>query len=362
MKKIYLLSLLLVFILSGCVNTQPKCSIDTIESSLSKEEKKQLFVNIQYKINSLKDEADSYYAKTYYLEALKTYRLINFYNNKQIISKDQLERVQKRIDANKKHYYHKALNKKIATNKPQKLFYLNELMRNDPEYKDGKALFMALREDDEIESFLAKDKEALSTLLEKDSNNEAYIKSLNNAMMKVAKYDDMEPLVIKAKGILKNKRASLQQEAIKLYNENKIALANKKFNFIKSIYKKDKTSNKYLYAISKNSKLHTMEKEALNALKNSNYQEAIDIANKMLSFNNKNSKALNIFKKANSELKKQIPKMIRKATVYYSRQDYDKALKIFKEVLKLDSTNNTALTYTKKIKAQLKTIKSLQEL
>jgi len=365
MNKLYLLiiPISLILILTGCVNTpQPKCTINSIENSLTKEEKKQLFINIQHKINNLKDEADSYYAQTYYLDALKTYELINFYNNKQIIAQDTINRLLKRIEANKKHYYNKAMNKKIATDKMKKLFYLNELMRNDPEYKDGKALYNTLRKDKEIEKFLEKDTKALSQLLEKDLQSESYIKKLHNTMIKIAKYNDLEPLVIKAKKVLKDKRTVLQKEGITLYKEKKIDLATKKFNFIKTIYKKDRTANKYLYLMSKNSKLSTMEKKAQNALKNGHYKEAIGLANKMLSFNNKNSKALNIFKKANSELKKQIPKMIKKATIYYSQQDYDKALSLFKEVLKLDSTNNTALTYTKKIKAQLKTIKSLQEI
>lgn len=366
MKKTYILSLLAILALTGCINTQPtpqaKCNIEAIETALTKEEKKRLYVNIQYKINSLVDEADTYYAKTYYLNALKTYELVNFYNGKQVISKDKIARIKKRIEANTKHYYKKANNKKLATNKTKKLFYLNELMRNNPEYKDGKALYMALRQDSEIIEFLKKDKELLSKLLEKDFNTETYIQKLANVTANIAKYDDMEPLVIKANEILKRKRHILKKEAINLYKDNKPLLAKKKFTFIKTIYKKDKASNRYLYLINKNSKLYTMEKEALSALEKSNYKEAITIANKMLAFNNKNSKALNIFKKANSELKKQIPKMIRKATLYYSKQDYDKALTIFKDILKLDSTNNTALTYTKKIKAQLKTIQSLQGL
>jgi len=360
MIKLYLLAVPLMFILTGCVQNQSKCTIATIEESLTKDEKKQLFINIQHKINNLIDEADTLYAQTYYLEALQTYELVNFYNNKKVISQDKINRVKKRIEANKKHYYAKATNKKIATDKMQQLFYLNELMRNDPKYKNGEELYKQLREDAEVIQTLAKEKVVLTKLLEKDSNKEVYISKLSNSLKKIAKYDDREPLVIKAKEILKSKRSLLQKEGIKLYKDKKINLAKNKFTFIKDIYKKDRTSNKYLYLISKNSKLSTMEKEAQTALQKGDFKEAIGLANKMLSFNNKNSKALSIFKKANSELKKQIPKMIKKATIYYSKQDYDKALEIFKEVLKLDSNNNTALTYTKKIKAQLKTIQSLQ--
>lgn len=361
MTKLYFIPLVIILFFSGCVeNQQPKCNLASIEESLTLEEKKKLFINIQQKINLLKDEADTYYAKTYYLDALKTYELINFYNDKKIIPQDKVNRLIKRIEANRKHYYNKATNKKLAVDKPKQLFYLNELMRNDPTYKDGETLFKALRVDEEIKLFLEKDKKHLESLLTKDSNTQEYIKKLNSAIDKIAKYDDMEPLVIKAKYILKKKRSILQKEAITIYDQNKPQLAYKKFSFIKTIYKKDRTSNKYLYLISKNKKLFSMEKEALTALESSNYKEAIELANKMLSFNTKNSKALQIFKKANSELKKQIPKMISKATIYYSKQDYDKALKIFKDVLKLDSNNNTALTYTKKIKAQLKTIQSLQ--
>lgn len=362
MNKLYFLSLFLILFLGGCVNNlnNTKCDITQIEKSLTKDEKKKLYTKIQFEIDNLRDEADTYYAKTYYLKALESYELINFYNGKNIIPLSKIERIKKRIKANQVHYYNKATNKKLSKNKVQQLFYLNELMRNNPKYKDGEQIYKSLREDPEIVELLQRDKDILYTLLEHDSNNEEQIFKLNNILNKTARYDDMDPLVIKGKELLKQKRYILHKEAVELYKKKRYSLANKKFDFIKTIYKKDRTSDKYLNLISKKNKLTSMESKAFAALEKSDYQEAINLANKMLTFNNKNTKALNIFNKANSELKKEIPKMIRKAVLYYSRQEYKKALNIFQNILKLDSGNNTALTYSKKIKAQLRTIESLQ--
>ncbi len=359
MNKLYISSLLIVIFLSGCVNNfNTKCDPKSVQK-LTKEEKKKLYAHILNDIDALLDDAITYHEKSYYLKALQSYELINFYK-KNTIPPHTIEKLKHRIEANQKHYYDKAVSGKYANDTMKQLFYLNELMRNNPEYQDGKILYNKLRQYAQVIKTLQPNKAILQELLEKDSNEQKYISSLNNIINKIAYYDDWDPLVIQGKKVLRAKRYILRDEAIKLYNQNKFAQSKDMFNLIKTIYEKDRTSDRYLKIITNDTTLVTMETKAATALKNSNYKEAIEIANNILSFNSHNSKALDIFQKANKELKKQIPKMIKQATKYYSKQEYDKALKVFQDILKLDSRNNTALTYTKKIKAQLRTIRNLK--
>jgi hypothetical protein len=357
-KIVFILSILLFF--SGCervFKNYISCDVEELEKKLTKDEKKTLYKNIQKEIEQLLDKADTCYAKTYYLEAVQSYELVNFYMGKEFIPKTIINKIKVRINANGKYYYEKASNTP-KDKKLQKLFYLNELMKNTPEYKDSEILFMKLRRDEDVKKFLEKDKEKLAKILQQNNKleNENYIADLNEAIDKIAKYDDADPLVVEAKGILQKARYNLRQSAINLYKLRKFDRAKKKFQAIYEVYKKDRISNEYLQLIELNHELVKMQQQLESTLKRSNYIEAIKIANKILMLDPNNIKV----EEKKELIIKNIPKVFELAKSYYNKQEYTKALAIFEEVLKLDRDNKTSLTYIKKIKAQLKTIKSLK--
>jgi tetratricopeptide (TPR) repeat protein len=351
MRLYLLLSLLGLLVFTGCGPVKPE--------NLSPDEKRVIYHSVQDEIEQLTAEGDTLYASGYYQAAAEAYELVNFYEDRAVIPTDRIRKIRIRANANGKHYYKRAL-KYLKKDKKRALHEFNKMMRNDPEYKDGKARFEMLKNDPRIRTFLAKMENDLQKALEKNKGAAKDLKRINTALARLVKYDDSNNVAMKAKGIIKAQRRALLNEAVRLYHKGALGKASAKFRLVQSIYKKDRTAEKYLDKIRLKNRLADILNRANKALAEAAYAQAIEAAEAALDIDANSKEAKRILTAARKGYEKQIPDLINQGITYYGKQDFEKALKAFQAVLIMDPDDNTSLTYIRKIERQLETIKSLK--
>ncbi len=351
MRYTLLLGITALLFFTGCGPVKPE--------NLSPDEKRVIYHSVQDEIEQLTAEGDTLYASGYYMAAAEAYELVNFYEDRAVIPADKIRKIRIRANANGKHYYKRAL-KYLKKDKKRALHEFNKMMRNDPEYKDGKTRFETLKNDPEIRAYLAKLEKDLQSALNNNMGTAKDLKRINKALDKLKEYDDGNDIAIQAKEIIKAQRSALLNEGVRLYNKGALGKASDKFRLVQSIYKKDRTAEKYLAKISNKNRLGNLLKQAKKALDKESYAQAIETAEAALDIDANSKEAKRILTAARKGYEKQIPDLINQGIDFYGKQDFDQALKAFQAVLIMDPEDNTSLTYIRKIERQLETIKSLK--
>jgi hypothetical protein len=351
MKKQIILSIfILAIFFSGCTLTnspeKPK--------KLSEDQRTLIYQKVLNEISYYKNYANKYYRKRYLKDAIFAYEKVNFYENKSVYSKKFLDRLHKRAEINGNHYYKKAL-KLIKKDRKKALYYLNKMMSNKA-VKNGKELFTLLKTKPDVKKFLAKKENSVIKSLEKYDGTSKSLEILNKNLERLIVYDNQGSIAQKAKYKIKQEQSSLIENAQNLYESGNYIKAKESFSQLYKLYPKDKKVRSYLNKIYLSENLHKAKK----SINLKDYKEAVKTAKKILKRFPKNKEAKDILAQANGARADDIPKLLKEAIRYYHNQELVKSQKIFDKILERDSKNNTALTYTKKIKQRLKTIKSLR--
>ena len=355
------LSIIMIFILSGCtnLNTSSPKKLQKNVQNLKPQDKKLIYRTIKKEIAQLKHYGDENYEDGYYYNAITAYEKVNFYEGKDVIPASKINHI-KKIAKEKSIKNYKKLKEHTKKDKKQTLSILNQITMYNPNYKDTKQLMKEVKKDREIQIFLNK---LTSELYSKIANNKNTINDLleiSKAYKELVKYDYQNPSLKQAKETLKKEHKNLINEAKRSYNQGNLNTAKKKFTTITLIYKDDKTAKRYLYKIKNRKNINTNLKNAKRALDKRDYTKAIALSKQILKIEPNNKKAKEIKIQAKKDCNKEVSKLISDGIKNYGQKNLDKAQKNFQRVLKLKPDNSTALIYTKKIHRQLQTIKSLQ--
>lgn len=360
--KIYLILIFTTLIFfSGCskllINSQTDLPTDT--QNLAPVEKRFIYQTIQNEINIYYKNGNEYYKDGYNYDAIIAYERVNFYKGYNYIPIKKINKIKLIAKKNSIHHY-KELKKCKKKYKKERLHQLNKIVMNDPNYKDSSKHLKKLKEDREIKIFLNSLQNSLNMAILSNKNTTNTLKSINQKSTKLIKYDYRNPLIHKAKHILKKEYKVLMKDAVKTYNKGNINSAKKKFKAILSIYQTSTKSDRYLLKIKRKQDIQLNLNRAQKALNKKEYFKALKLTRQVLKIDFNNKKAKSIKHEVQDECNKQISKLIYQGIINYDKKNLNKAQKNFQEVLKIDPNNNTALIYTKKIEMQLKTIKSLE--
>lgn len=360
-------SLLTLMFFSGCIEQgtnqpEPKTEIVLLSQKvqeLNAHDKQLIYRSIQDEINRFSEIGDEAYEAGYNYDAITSYELVNFYEGYNTVPLSKIKKIKKSAKSKSIYHYKQAL---LYSQKDKKraLTEFNQVMMNDPKYKDAKKRLNELRSNRDIKIFINSTENSLQMQMLNNSGNIKDLKNINNSLHALLKYDYKNETAIKAKSTLKEYHKVHLENAISAYNKGELSTAKTKFNSILSIYKKDQTSINYLEKIKvRNSKNFNM-KLAQGSLKKKEYMSSIKYAKKVLKVEPKNKKAKNIIAVAKKESKKEVANLIYIGKRQYNKKSLDKAKDSFNAVLHLEPFNNTALIYSKKIERQLQTIKSLR--
>ncbi len=326
---------------------------------LNSHDKRLIYKSIKNEINLHKKKGDEDYKSGYFYDAIKSYKLVNFYEGYYAIPKSTLAYLQSKSKIRAKTHYIKA-QKYISTNNKKALMELNTVLMNDPEYKNTKKLYDEIRDYRDIKIYIDM---LENQLTEKSINyNGQYkeLKSIQNSINTLAKYDYKNSALQKAKNILKEVKGILMKDAIKLYEAKKYEASKKQFLFILTLYENDKKALSYMERINfKESKKHNLYL-AKKFLDEDKYLLCIKYAKKVLQLEHTNPEAIEIVKKAKINAQKAVERFVKEGKRYYNTKNLDKAKVSFEKALAIDKTDNTSLIYHKRIERQLQTIKSLQ--
>ncbi len=363
-------SLFTLFFLSGCIKeyTQPKPKpepkteivlLSQKVQELNAHDKQLIYKSIQNEINIHNEKGVEAYEAGYNHDAIVAYELVNFYEGYNTIPLSKIKEIKKTAKAKSMYHYKQAL---IYEKKDTRraVIELNQVMINDPEYKDAKERLQKLKNDRNMKIFINSMENSLQMKL---LNNRGTIKDLqgiNADLHRLLKYDYNNSTALKAKATLKEYHEVLVENAIKSFKEGNLAKSKSRFNAILSIYKKDQTSIDYLAKIKIINSKKTYLKRAKNYLKNREFINSMKYAQKVLKIEPRNKEAKAILIKAKKESKKEVAHLLYVGKRHYNNKNLDKAQQSFNAVLEIDPYNNTSLIYSKKIERQLKTIKSLQ--
>ena len=361
MKTYIFLILTISILFNGCSqlnnSTPQKLTKDT--QDLKPENKKLVYKTIRDEIAMYRLEGDKSYEAGHNYDAIVAYEKVNFYEGYNAISKSKINKIKETAKKISIHYYKQL--KKDQKDKKKSLYDLNKIMMNNPNYKDSTKLFEKTIQERDVKIFLNDLRNTLRMELINNKNTTKNLIEINKAYLNLIKYDYKHPLAREAKNILRREYQSLIKDAKKSYKKGDLKTAEKKFTTIMSIYKDDTTAKKYILKIRMKKNIQANIKIAQKALQKKEYIKALKLSNKVLEAEPNNEKANTIKLKAQNSCNQIITKLIDNGIKNYEKKDLDRAQANFKEVLKLEPNNNTALIYTKKIQRQLETIKSLKE-
>ncbi len=326
---------------------------------LNREDKKLIYRSIQDEINIYSEKANEAYEAGYNRDAITAYELVNFYDGYATIPLKKIEQIKKTAKSKSKYHYKQAL-KYSQNNKKRAVLELNIVMKNNPDYKDSEKRLNLLKENREVKIVINTLKSSLKTKLLNNRGNITDLKAISLNLNELFKYDYKNETAIKAKKIVKKYHKVLVQNALEIYKKGDINSAQKRFNLILSIYKKDSTAKTYLKKIEIKKSKQLNLKLAQTSLAKKEYMASIKYAKKVLHIDSKNKKAKKIIAIANKESTKKVANLVDQGKQYYNDKNLDKAKQSFHLALSIDPHNNTSLIYAKRIDRQLKTIKSLQ--
>ncbi len=361
--NVYIYFVIIIAILfDGCTNTtqiEPTTNLQKETQNLKPVDKKLVYRTIQNEINLYNKMGDDNYEEGHNYAAIVAYEKVNFYEGYYAIPRSKLDKIKKTAKETAIHCYKQLKTYKKAL-KRKKLYTLNKIIMNDPNYKDSKKLYEKIMQDREIKIFLNNLRNTLHMKLINNHNTTKNLIDINKAYSNLIKYDYKNHLAKEAKEVLKKEYQPLLNDAKTSYNKGNLNTAKKKFTIITTIYKNDKTAKNYLLKIKTKQSIKSDIKTAKKALHQHNYIKALKFSNKIIKIEPSNKEAKTIRLKAKNGCNAKISKLIHAGIKNYELKNLDEAQKDFKEVLKLDPSNNTSLIYTKKIQRQLQTIKSLK--
>jgi hypothetical protein len=358
--------------LSGCINlTQEKVTpsqkkkihitkLNKEVKKLDSHDKRLIYKSIKNEIKLHKMKGDEDYKNGYYYDAIKAYELVNFYESYNAVSPRKIKAM--KLIAKKRAYQHykKAKYYIRRSDKKRALTELNSVMMNNPEYKNSKLLYNNIKNIRDIKIYLNKLQTTLETKLVNSKQTYKELKSIQNSLNKLAKYDYKNSSLQKARDLLRDEKKSLLNHAITLYKAKKFKRSKETFNELLALYPHDPTSKKYIAKIkfkqSKNHNLH-LAKESLSQ---DHYLEAITYAKQVLELETTNKEAKQLIQKAKQKADEAVMQYVKNGKKAYNNKQLDLAKKYFEAALAIDKTNNTSLIYHKKIQQQLQTIESLQ--
>jgi len=311
--KIEILFFFIIIFFSAC-STQYK--------ELKAHEKQKIYASVKQEITIQKDKGDLACLNGFYLEALKHYKMVNYYEGYQRISKEKMDTIRAKAKNAAKYHYNLANKYLKQKNYKKALQELNSVLRSDNNYKQSTEQIQKLKKQRDIKIFLTSLQNKLQSALFNDKGDFESIKKIYWAQYKLAQYDVKNPLVSEAQQ--KIQRSKYVKKLISELKENKIL------------------------------------QKAQEYFKNKQYRKSIKLANSLLRENSQNKQAKAILEKAITASKKKVNKDLEVAKMLYEKKQLNEALKVFKDVLKTNPENNTSLIYIKKIQMQLKTIKSLE--
>lgn len=337
--------------LGGCVLINP--------SMMTQENKRVVYKSIQNEIEEYKIQGEEFYTTGYYADAAKAYEMVNFYEERAVIPLSKIHSIRlKAIDNSNFHY--KQAKKYLGHDTQKALIELNKMIRNNPEHIEGKALLESVKKEPKIQLILKQKEEALRQALAQDTNKIEILKKIDLALKDLSTYDEMNPLVVETKKMMKGKREVLVNEAISLYYQGSLSLAEKKFQELHAIYPYDPVCKKYLAQISTKIQFKEIMLQAKKAFQEEDYILVLSLCEKAIQYEPNNIEASQLSKNAKEQYTKQIPKLIQTGKNFYNKKDFQNAYSAFQSVLLLDARNDIALAYIKKINQQLQTIKSLR--
>ncbi|MDD2830152.1 MAG: hypothetical protein PHW18_11315 [Sulfuricurvum sp.] len=366
MKFFQLTFLLVAFILSGCSSLMIPI--------FTPEQKRILYSSVQEDIAHRSAQGEAHYAQGYYAAAVDDFEAVNFYEGRAVIPLNRIKRIAEKAEERSAYYYERGI-KMRESDKKQALIEFNRMLRCNPKYKDGKDQYEKLKNDKDIVNLLSAREDDLNTKLQKNNQSTPALKSLNQSLEELAQYDDSNFLVLKAREILEGYRKTNLEKATELYEDQKYDEALNKFEHILQIYPKEPTAQKYLDQFAskqeeqKRIKLDHLAsaqegqkkvKLARTAFEQKDYRMAMKYASKVLEAEPNNKEGQYILETSKKQCEQNIPELISQGLKYYKKQDMENALVVFQSVLEVDANNTTSIAYIKKIKQQLKTIKSLK--
>lgn len=368
----YIALLILTLFMSGCVNPQrehatPSQKKEIHVTQLKKEvkkldshDKRLIYRSIKNDIALYRKKGDEAYKNGYYHDAINAYELVNFYEGSNVIANDKIEKMKLQAKVRAKIHYKNAQQYLKADNKEKALIEFNSVMMNNPNYKETKQLYSQLKEERALKIYINALENALEAQLLNNKGSFTELKSIQNSLTNLAKYDYKNSTAKKARALLRREKSPLLSQTLAVYKKGKLKEAKKNFTQFLSIYPHDETATHYINAITfKQNKKHTLSL-ANKALKSKEYLQAIEYAQHILSLEPRNIEAKQIIKIAKKRAIEAANSYVRDGKRYYNNKNLDQAKECFEKALEIDKSNNTALIYHKKIQRQLQTIKSLQ--
>ncbi|HEX5330294.1 hypothetical protein [Sulfuricurvum sp.] len=352
MRAFQFILLLVAFTLSGCGGI-------FFPSTFTPEQKRTVYNSVHDEIIRRSEQGEIHYAQGYYAAAVEDFEAVNFYEGRAVIPLNRIKRIAEKAEERSAYYYERGMRFR-ESDKKQALIEFNRMIHCDPKYKDGKEQYEKLKKEKEIRVLLLSLEADLDTKLKKNIQNPLALKSLNLAHDVLAQYDDSNPLVLKAEEMIANQRKAQLGKAVALFENQKYDEALEKFGLLAQIYPNEPMVQRYIDQISLKQEGQKRVKSAQNALEQKDYRLAMKYATKVLEAEPNNKEGQLILDTATKKYAQSIPELISKGISYYNKQEMESALAIFQSVLDVDANNTTSIVYIKKIKQQLRTIKSLK--
>ncbi len=311
--KLHLISFFSIIFFSAC---SPQFK------ELQPHEKQKIYATIKQEIALHKEMGDLAYLNKSYLEALKHYNILNYYEGYQRITQAQIDAIKSKAKQSATYHYSQANKYLKEKNYKKALQEYNSVLKSDKDNKQSIEKMKQMKQQRDIKIFLTSLQNKLQSTLFNDKGSFENIKNIYWAQYKLAQYDLRDPLVNEA------------QQRIE------------KSKYIKKLISQLKESK-------------TLQK-AQKYFQNKEYLRSIQLLKSLLRENADNTKAQALLKKATLASKKKVNRDLEVAKMLYEKKQLKKALEVFKDVLKTNPQNDTSLIYIKKIQMQLKTIKSLE--
>ena len=150
-------SLFTLLLFSGCIEQsinqpEPKTEIVLLSQKvqeLNAHDKQLIYRSIQDEINLFNEIGDEAYETGYNFDAITSYELVNFYEGYNTIPLSKINNIKKSAKTKSIYHYKQAL-LYIEKDKKRALAEFNQVMMNDPAYKDTKKRLNELKSNRDI--------------------------------------------------------------------------------------------------------------------------------------------------------------------------------------------------------------------
>ena len=197
-------SLAALLLFSGCIELgtnqpEPKTEIVLLSQKvheLNAHDKQLIYRSIQDEINHFNEIGDEAHKAGYNFEAITAYELVNFYEGYNIVPLSHINEIKKSAKTKSIYHYKQALSY-IETNKKKALAEFNQVMMNNPAYKDTEKQLNELKSNRDIKIFISSMENSLQMRMLNNSGDIQDLKIINNSLHKLLKYDYKNETAIK---------------------------------------------------------------------------------------------------------------------------------------------------------------------